>query len=204
MSSPMEQKKIEKRTQDEPWGCPVFRYPAKKEQPRKEAELWTVKRRTLDCSVPKTYFFYFKFFFFYPTPATAGSFYRTPPTSSCQNGKLTESSLVQVNKLLLPFLAPPAPARSLLTLGSAAEEWRWWAGVLNLFIFNWRIAVQNCVGAVKHQHESAIGIHMSRLSWLSLPLTSPSHPRLLIMETFSHGVACAQQNTGEKSWLMLQ
>lgn len=129
MSSPMEQKKIEKRTQDEPWGCPVFRYPAKKEQPRKEAELWTVKRRTLDCSVPKTYFFYLKKFFFYPTPATAGSFYRTPPTSSCQNGKLTESSLVQVNKLLLPFLAPPAPSRSLLTLGSAAEEWRWWAGV---------------------------------------------------------------------------
>lgn len=35
------------------WGQPVFRYPVQKEQPRKEIELWTAKRRALNDSVPE-------------------------------------------------------------------------------------------------------------------------------------------------------
>lgn len=57
--------------------------------------------------------------------------YPSPP--SCQNGKFMEFSLAQVNKLLLPLLAPPAPARSLpLTveiLSSSAREWGRGGGV---------------------------------------------------------------------------
>ena len=34
--------------------------------------------------------------------------------------------------------------------------------------------------SVKHQHESAIGIHMSPPSWTSLPSPSTSHPSKLI------------------------
>ena len=34
--------------------------------------------------------------------------------------------------------------------------------------------------SVKHQHESAVGVHMSPPSWTSLPSPCPSHPSRLI------------------------
>ena len=36
------------------------------------------------------------------------------------------------------------------------------------------------MSSVKHQHESAIGVHMSLPSWISLPSPSPSYPCRLI------------------------
>lgn len=41
-------------------------------------------------------------------------YHHPPPPPPCQDGKFMASTLAQVNKLLLPFLAPRAPARSLL------------------------------------------------------------------------------------------
>ena len=43
-------------------------------------------------------------------------------------------------------------------------------------VFNWRIIPYRILlVSAKHQHASAIGIHMSPPSWTSLPSLSPSH-----------------------------
>ena len=48
-------------------------------------------------------------------------------------------------------------------------------------MFNWRIiALQYSLVSTKHQHESAIGIHMSPPTWISLPPPSPPHPSRLL------------------------
>lgn len=50
--------------------------------------------------------------------------------SSCQNGKSMESSLAQVNKLLLPLLAPPGSSKMPASytgeiLSTGAGKWGW-------------------------------------------------------------------------------
>ena len=58
--------------------------------------------------------------------------------------------------------------------------------VFNKFIFNWRIIFYNIVSvSAIHQHEPAIGIHMSLPSWTSLPPATPSHPSRLSQSTRS-------------------
>ena len=54
-------------------------------------------------------------------------------------------------------------------------------GISNQFSFyffpNWRIiALQYCVVSARHQHESAMGIHMSPPSWAFFPPPTPSLP----------------------------
>ena len=67
------------------------------------------------------------------------------------------------------------------------ESW-WWTGKLGVLQsmgsqsvgHNWVTEQTIELVSAKHQHESAIGTHMSPPSWTSLPLPSPSHPSRLL------------------------
>ena len=76
----------------------------------------------------------------------------------------------------------------------------WQSFFYSFFFFNWRITLYRIVlVSAKHQHKSAIGIHLSPPSWISLPPPSPSHPTRLLqipgLSSLSH--------TANSHWLSI-
>ena len=68
-----------------------------------------------------------------------------------------------------------------------------------LYFFNWRIIALQIFFSVKHQYESATGIHMPPPSWTSLPCPSPSHPSSLIQSSCLNSLS----HTGNSHWLSI-
>ena len=74
-----------------------------------------------------------------------------------------------------------------------------WKELLNLFLIGGWLLYNVVLFSATHQHESAIGLHMSPPSWASLPPPSPSHPSRLSQ---SPGLS-SLHHTANSPWLCI-